>query len=208
MAKHCPICNRSSDEARFFGEFCEYCSRKMMLKSIKPALDITECKRCGRIRLGNGFVEKDAASIAELARKHFKNYSVKILGFSDSTAKAALGRSDGLSAETDVKIESTFTTCPRCGRIAAGYYEGVIQFRGKPERIEKSIERLSSYLDRNDSFITRIENTDTGKDVYVGSKTLAEGFLKRMHMDYKISYTLHGMKDGKKLYRNTYSVRI
>ncbi len=208
LAKHCPICNRSSDEARFFGEFCEYCSRKMMLKSIRPELSITECKRFRKARMGADFVEKNAKSIAEFAGRRFKDYRIKLLEFNGSAARLVLSRQNSPSVEVDVKIESTLTTCPRCGRISAGYYEGVIQFRGKPERIEKDIERLSSYLERKGSFIARTEGAANSLDVYVGSKALAESFLKRMHMKYKTSYTLHGMKDGKKLYRHTYSVSV
>lgn len=208
VPKHCPICGRSSDDVRFFGEFCESCSAKAMLKSVKPEMEITECRRCGRIRIGNGFVEKDRKSLGELLRKNFAGYVVKLLSFNGSSARIALAERVGPLAEIDVKISSEFTTCPTCGRKLAGYYEGVIQFRGRPEKIEKIFERLASHLERNGSFIARVEDSNGGKDVFVGSKTMAASFLKRMHIKYKASYTLYGTKNGKKLYRHTFSVSL
>lgn len=208
MPKHCPVCGKSSADIKFFGEFCEECSARALLKSINPELEITECRRCGRIGLGDKFVEKDRKSIEDILERNFKNHAVKLLSLNGSTARVALAERNGPYAETDVKINSRLTTCPACIRRSSGYYEGVIQFRGKPERIEKITEKLSSYLERRDSFIAKMVGTDKGKDVYVSSKSLAAAFLKRMHLEYKISYTLHGVKNGRKLYRHTFSVSL
>ncbi len=209
LAKHCPICNRSSDEVRFFGEFCEDCARKLMLESItNPEIEVTQCKRCHRIKVGTEFVEESKLSLDEIAKKSFKGYDVKVMSYNSNSAEIMLVREDGLNAEISSRIKRKFTLCPTCGRKAAGYYEGIVQLRGMPEKINQVISMLSHYLERGDSFIAKIEEEGSGKDVYVESKTLAEAFLKKMHLKYKVSYTLYGMKNGKKLYRHTYSVNV
>ena len=50
---------------------------------------------------------------------------------------------------------------------------------------------------------------DNGYDVYVSNKLLANAFIAERNIVAKTSYTLSGLnKSGKKVYKNTYAIRL
>jgi NMD protein affecting ribosome stability and mRNA decay len=49
---------------------------------------------------------------------------------------------------------------------------------------------------------------DNGLDVYLSSKSLATLFIMKQRLKPETSYTLAGVKQGKRVYKNTYALRF
>jgi nonsense-mediated mRNA decay protein 3 len=114
-------------------------------------------------------------------------------------------------------------TCDRCGRISGGYYEGVVQVRATDRKIngyEREVaasianqaeEALQEAGDRL-SFVSSIDESRDGVDIVVGSQHLGQTISQMITGALGGRYTTHpklvGEKDGKALYRVTYSIRL
>jgi NMD protein affecting ribosome stability and mRNA decay len=99
-------------------------------------------------------------------------------------------------------------TCQRCYRISSGYYEAIAQLRGDKQRIENLIAKITKYVQRRGGFIAKIESVENGKDVYLSDKLMTNTFFKDYDLKPARSFRLYGMKKGRKLYRNTYSIQF
>lgn len=210
MARHCPTCNRTSDEARFFGDFCEFCTIEKMGRKIPTDIEITICKRCGRLRNGKEFYESDEALLQDILQKGFKQWDLRLLSSTERAAIVDLSKPDdnidGIRQEIELRYKKQL--CPKCNRRAASYYEGIIQLRGDPERIQKMLKKLENVFEANDEFFSKVEEVGTGIDVFISSKKLASAFCAERGLKPTMSYELYGLKHGKKLYRNTYALHL
>ncbi|MDR2855237.1 MAG: 60S ribosomal export protein NMD3 [Methanomicrobiales archaeon] len=131
----------------------------------------------------------------------------------------------GVSCETTVKVEIIWRTeaCTRCARQFGNYYEGVVQLRAdgrkatpaEQEEARKiaivTEQTLNEEGDRL-SFIANMEDTREGLDITIGSKAIGEqisrDIVKKMGGRYSFHPTLIGEKEGKRIFRVTYSVRL
>ncbi|MGI0141538.1 MAG: NMD3-related protein [Candidatus Micrarchaeales archaeon] len=210
MVRHCPTCNRSSDEVQFFGEFCEFCTIDRLGKKLPEEIKITVCKRCGRIKVNNDFVDKDDAAVEVVLQKAFRDFDLKLISALPEEAIVKLDKHDqdisGIRRQVALKYQKVM--CPKCNRQSAGYYEGIIQLRGNPEKAARMLHRLEKYYFERDEFISRMEKVNNGVDLYVSSKKLATAFIAERGLKAVMSYELYGLKHGKKLYRNTYSLHF
>ena len=209
MPKHCPICGASSDNTKFYGQFCESCTIERIKKDMPKSVEISICKRCGRIKSEGHYVEPSLEAIAKNIEKQFssRGYIVEIEGGGDVYADVRLVSKSPEQPDMAlrVSIEYSKTLCPVCQRRAAGYYEAIYQLRGSEEKMQRFIKRLDRVFS-GDEFISRIEKVDNGYDVYLSSKSLASAFLAENRIKAVASYSLHGMRNGKRVYRNTYSI--
>jgi NMD protein affecting ribosome stability and mRNA decay len=211
MPRFCPTCGNSSDKVRFLGNFCESCAKAKLLSALPKSVDITICKRCGRIKAGKSFAEPSGRNLEVAIRPQFGRCKVHLIDYDD--ASAMLDVSDDtmhgtLSVETKVEIVQKKALCDVCYKKACNYYEAVIQLRGNGHKISKFIERITRFFDLNNEFVTRIERESSGGyDVYLSSKRLAQAYLSRSGLHSTNSYTLAGVKNGKRIYKNTYAVR-
>ncbi|HOW04870.1 60S ribosomal export protein NMD3 [Methanospirillum hungatei] len=122
-----------------------------------------------------------------------------------------------------VEILWQFDSCDRCSRYHGNYWQGVVQLRADgrkatPEEQERAKriayqaeEELQLQGDRL-SFVTRMEEGREGLDIIVGTQTLGEkisrDITRRMGGKFSLHPTLVGEKEGKKLFRITYAVRL
>ena len=128
------------------------------------------------------------------------------------------------SADVMVPVKISRGTCDRCGRIAGGYYAGIVQVRADDRELtaEERAEALSiaeSYVaaregkgDR-EAFITEVKETDDGPDVKLSSNRLAENVATRItdqlggsFDSYPTLVTEDG--DGNEVHRVTFAVRL
>ena len=128
------------------------------------------------------------------------------------------------TAEVTVPVKISRGTCDRCGRIAGGYYAGIVQVRADDRRItaEERAEALSiaeSYVadqeadgDR-EAFITEVNETDDGPNIKLSSNRLAQNVATRItdalggsFESYPTLVTEDG--DGNEVYRVTFAVRL
>ena len=56
--------------------------------------------------------------------------------------------------------------------------------------------------------MSKYKELDEGIDIYVGSKKEASAALSILKRRPTISDTLYGVKDGRRVYRRTYCVRV
>ena len=113
--------------------------------------------------------------------------------------------------------------CDRCNRISGSYYEGVVQVRAEgrvpgtyetetaaliAQQVEDNLQAGGERL----SFISDITPGRDGLDVTVGSQHIGALISQRIVSELGGRYTTHpklvGEKNGRQLYRITYSVRL
>jgi nonsense-mediated mRNA decay protein 3 len=130
----------------------------------------------------------------------------------------------GVPVEEEARVEIVWRgeTCDRCSRISGGYFEGVVQVRaaGRPltpreqevaARIACEVEERLQEGGSRLSFISRMTDEE-GLDIVVGESTMGEEIAREISGALGGRYTVHpklaGEKDGKRLYRITYSLRL
>ncbi|MCL5239086.1 MAG: 60S ribosomal export protein NMD3 [Candidatus Marsarchaeota archaeon] len=208
--KHCPICNRSSDEARFFGEFCEFCAGKKLRERLSSNAEISLCRDCGRIKVAGVFVPNTEANVQRQLSILFKPYLIRLVHHSNGIARVQVTdeKREGMTIEHNVHVKMLKLLCDDDAKKRAGYYEAVVQLRGEEGKVSRMAAALERYLEKNDAFITKSEVKEHGVDLYASNKKTAFAFISSRHLKFKGSYELHGEKRGKRLYRNTYFITL
>jgi nonsense-mediated mRNA decay protein 3 len=115
------------------------------------------------------------------------------------------------------------TVCPICSKKAGGYFEAILQLRSDKKDIDKkeknevitTISKLIQeqiYKDEKEVFLSKVKDTQGGVDFYISKKEVARNIAKKLHERFggtvKASPKLVGMKEGKRVYRMTYLVRL
>ncbi len=113
--------------------------------------------------------------------------------------------------------------CDRCSRISGSYHEGVVQVRAsgrKPApgevaaaaRVAREIADSLQASGERLAFIAEMDETDDGLDITVGSQRLGREIVDAVTRSLGGRYTTHpklvGEKDGRRLFRITYSIRL
>ena len=210
MPRFCPTCGNSSDKEKFYGNFCMSCARGMLKERLPKAAEIRVCKRCGSIKVAGRYMPDSARSIEGAIKPFFGRMGLKVLRYKGGSADIEVSEASehgNLSVEYEIEIDQKRSLCDTCYKKACSYYEAVIQLRGNNYKIARFIERVTRFLDINNGFVTKVERNDNGSDVYVSSKKLASAFISRMRIHPTASYTLAGVKKGKRIYKNTYAIR-
>jgi len=214
VRKICPRCGADSSKKRFVGVFCEECYAERANISIPRRITVESCKRCGRIRMGNDWVPPTRQNLERVLKRWVKGEyeSVRFIipesGEGEGTAVFLIRAGDGF-----VEVVRRFVLlrhpaiCEEDMRAASGYYEAVIQVRCSDRaRSAQLAERIKNEISRK-SFIARFEESKHGFDIYVGSNKAAASAIEKLGLKAERSATLHGVKDGQRIYRITYCVR-
>jgi len=131
----------------------------------------------------------------------------------------------------DIPVEGTCSVelvwhkeqCDRCNRISGSYYEGIVQVRaegrlpstfelqmsaGIAQQVEDSLQAGGERL----SFIADMNENREGLDITVGSQhigmLISQGITAQLGGRVTTHPKLVGEKNGRQLYRITYSVRL
>ena len=138
------------------------------------------------------------------------------------TITARLGDAP-LQCTGTLEIQWRGEQCDRCSKIAGGYYEGVVQVRAdrrllsmheKETAAEIACETERRLLEGGErlSFVSRIDELKEGLDIVVGTQHLGQEIASRITSVFGGKYTTHpklvGEKNGRPLYRITYSLRL
>jgi nonsense-mediated mRNA decay protein 3 len=130
----------------------------------------------------------------------------------------------GVPVEDEAEMELVWRgeTCDRCSRISGGYFEGVVQVRAAGRalspreqevatRIACEVEERLQEGGARLSFISRMTGEE-GLDIVVGESSMGERIAQEITGALGGRYTIHpklaGEKDGRRLYRITYSIRL
>lgn len=225
--KFCPSCGREPEE--LFNGLCRRCfAGKAKLLEVPDKIEIAYCP-CGRINAGKrwGHYKTVGAAVKEAVLSRSRALSGAKLS-AEFRAPRALEKariSVTVRAEADIRGKTvseskevfaflTQKPCEACAKRRAGYYEAIIQVRGnrKAELLACLRSELESlFPDDESAYISKIEESKGGFDVYVGGKApsrkAAEKAKKIYNADTKKSYKIIGRKGGKSLSRETILLR-
>lgn len=107
-------------------------------------------------------------------------------------------------------------TCERCSRITGGYYAGIVQIRADdriPSDEELTMAEEIAYSGLGDAdFISKETKLKEGLDIYVSSmecgRRISRQIVKKLGGGFSESRKLYGKKDGRNVYRVSFSVRL
>ncbi len=231
MTRVCPRCGVTDKEKPFIGEFCIDCYLHDHPDIIRfKKMEIPVCVHCGRIRMSGKWVEPSEQVLSDYIVTHMKtemdNVSLEIEGLDVTQSEIHVvirvcGHIEGnkLCLKRELEIPLKKTQCPVCSRIHGEYWEAKIQIRGPRDKQEialSDIKSLIGSISKKDvrAKIFRIKYRKEGVDVFLGSKKIAKDLVKRLrskfHAEIKRTRKLTGedVYKGKRIYKETYSVRL
>ena len=211
MPKSCPTCGNSEPKVKFFGNFCENCAKDKFLAKLPKVVQLQVCKRCGKIKANGSFVPPTGSNIELAIKPQIGRYSIHLIDFTDSSARLDVSEETAngkLAVELDVAMEQKKALCDMCYKKACNYYEAVMQLRGNNYKIARFIERVTRFFDVNNEFVGEVDYNSDGADVYLSNKRLAQAYISKNKLHSTNSYTLSGVKNGKRIYKNTYAIRL
>ncbi|MBU4300898.1 60S ribosomal export protein NMD3 [archaeon] len=228
LTRFCPSCGTITDE--LFEGFCRKCFlENVELIQAAKRIQFCICYDCGRARLNKFW--QSFGSKNELVRNMVTRHSRALRGaeldirYDDFTIKGKTEVPVTLTAEYESNSKKITKSkemllvilpeiCPDCSRLRGGYYEGIMQLRGKnQEKMQAHIEKAFSKFDKSESnaFISKIERLSEGIDIYIGSRTaglkVSSEIRKIYNVDCTITNKIHGMRQGKEIRRTTILLR-
>jgi nonsense-mediated mRNA decay protein 3 len=176
-------------------------------------------------------IAREVAAGAVRFQPEVKRPEVAIVSMNDissnrSVASLAIrGTIYGEPVEAGCTVEIVWhkEQCNRCSRISGSYYEGVIQVRAQGRQptglelqravqisceVENSMQEAGERL----SYISDVNETREGLDIVVGSQHIGQQISQTIVQQLGGRFTTHpklvGEKDGRQIFRITYSVRL
>jgi NMD protein affecting ribosome stability and mRNA decay len=204
---------------QFLGELCEECVTKKLTERIAlpDVLKIRLCRVCGKLVM-NTIGESENLNRGSLERfihseykAKLRDYKIRVMRFGGGSAHLELvGEYDGypVRMEKDIELKESTPMCRHCSLKAGGYYEALIQLRGDPKRVGHMADNITAFAERYSAFVSKREEMKFGIDLYVSNKEVAGAYFSTRKLKPTKSYTLYGMRSGKKVYRNIYSLRL
>lgn len=200
QARICATCGARFTRGRWIDE---YDSETVVLKTIEDALSIHEAAE-----------DIEVCINPRQLTPHMYRAEVKI---------AARIQGEPVTSELSTEIRVIRESCERCSRVSGGYFEGIIQIRAT-ERIpteneldtcmrivDMTIDRMRAKGDRL-AFITDTIRSKEGLDLYIGSinsgRHICKAITEEIGGTFSESPSLFGQKDGKEIYRITFSMRL
>jgi nonsense-mediated mRNA decay protein 3 len=204
-------------------------------------IEVLVCSGCGAVQRGNRWVDVGARDYTDVAVDEVSEalavhvdarnvtWAVDPEQVDENTIRmhcqfTGVVRETPLEESVVVPVKISRGTCDRCGRIAGGYYNAIVQVRADgrtptPEERNRAVEIAEAYIadresagDRN-AFITEIEEVDDGVDVRISTTQMGQGAATRIVRElggsvesYPTLVTEDG--DGNEVYRVTYAVRL
>ncbi len=227
-AKFCPRCGKKTDE--LFDSLCKDCFKQgiLLIEADKLELSLSVCKNCGGYFKGN-----ERTSIEEVVEDSVKREIRKKYGYGCEVEIKGL-RKEGerrasvfLVAKAEVKgveiaergeiaVILKREMCERCSRIAGGYYAGIVQIRAEgriPTDDELVMAEKIAYSSLGESdFVSKEMMLKEGLDIYVSSmecgRRISRAIVKKLGGAFSESQKLYGRKDGRNIYRVSFSVRL
>ncbi|AGK61653.1 NMD protein affecting ribosome stability and mRNA decay [Archaeoglobus sulfaticallidus PM70-1] len=224
--RKCALCGKETEY-----EICPECYiERNEIYDIEPYLQIKTCPKCGRF-----FVEKWTDVDLSRALHHsalrsfrydpeFKIDSFEISEIGENRCVLHIeGSFRGLRIERDHYLEfrQKREVCDRCSRYYGGYFEAIIQLRAENRELEKDevelakkliLKEIEKEVDNPGAFVSKIEELEEGIDFYIGSRNIARKAVRRMENEIggviTESQKIAGRKDGRDIFRTTYSIRL
>jgi len=216
MPSFCYICGKPVKQ----DGLCElHFAKKNPLMKFPSKLYVEVCGKCGSAKLSNRWVpfdlEKFLIGSAEVNGRvdkiEWKNKS----GTLEITAKGVKPSSDEQTIENYfVSLTMNKCTCAVCGMISGGYYQAILQIRGKnlQEALDLVRAELAKLSEKDRMAFAREKKVTGGYDLKVGSRAVTKKLASLLKKKYKAKITTSYQQitqiEGKEINRSTYSVRI
>jgi nonsense-mediated mRNA decay protein 3 len=227
--KFCPQCGKTTDE--LFESVCKDCFTAgiVLIDPEQMGVTLSVCKNCGCYFRGKERTSIEDAVVnsvwKELKRRYGGGVEIEWLkreietdGDRASITLTVRTAIKGVEIEETGEIEVNFKhgICERCNRIAGGYYAGIVQIRADdrfPTDDELAIAEKVAYSVLEDpDFISKECELKEGLDIYVSSmecgRRISRGIVEQLGGSFSESSKLYGRKDGRNIYRVSFSVRL
>lgn len=202
----CPKCGKTSGQIQFIGPFCVNCSPVRI--ECPREFSIEVCSKCGKMRLARDWVPINENLLNKLFARKCRGDFFKVDFDPSGTATFFIEKEGNIfQVKKHFRFIQNKAICPECSKKSSGYFEAIIQLRGRPERIAKYEKLLKSGLSKT-TFISKTEDLKEGKDLYVGSTKAALSLFHELGLRTLITRKLSGQKQGKRLYRTTFLLRL
>jgi len=237
-SKFCPKCGKKTDELFDSLCRACFTKGVKLIDTEKLAIPIrvNVCEICGGYFKGKG-AGKERTSIEEVVtdaiRKdirerygHECNVRVEVLGGNElkdtenrvivSLRVKAEIKGVEIEERGEIAVNLKRGTCERCSRITGGYYAGIVQIRADdriPADEELTMAEEIAYSGLGDAdFISKETKLKEGLDIYVSSmecgRRISRQIVKKLGGGFSESRKLYGRKDGRNVYRVSFSVRL
>ncbi len=229
--RRCPICGRPVESL----DMCPKCyTERREIFWVENIVELVRCPRCGFFKIGGRWrnvtfedaltdhiiksmrvipeLEVKSVGVIPLSKGEVGKFSVRLEG-------ALEGESVTSERIVDVRVRSE--VCKRCSREAGGYYEAIVQIRAEGREISKEeLEIVGNIISRilekerenQKAFISKIVERREGIDYYFGDRNIGRKVSRIIaeELGGKIteSKKIHTRRDGRDVYRFTYSVRL
>ncbi|WP_129114199.1 60S ribosomal export protein NMD3 [Halegenticoccus tardaugens] len=204
-------------------------------------VEVLVCSGCGAVHRGNRWVDVGARdytdvaveSVSEALGVHVRaedvSWAVEPEQVDENTIRmhchfSGVVRGTPLEETAVVPVKISRGTCQRCGRIAGGYYAGIVQVRADErtptlDERRRAIEIAEGLVaDREaagdrDAFVTEAKETTDGADIKLSTnqlgRTVANRIVRELGGDVDTHPTLVTEDgDGNEVYRVTYVARL
>ena len=237
-SKFCPKCGKKTDELfDSLCRACFTKGIKLIdAEKLAIPIRVNVCEICGGYFKGKG-AGKERTSIEEVVtdaiRKEIRERyghecKVRVEGLVRNELKDAENRVivslrvkaeiKGVEIEErgEIAVSLKKETCERCSRITGGYYAGIVQIRADdriPADEELTMAEEIAYSGLGDAdFISKETKLKEGLDIYVSSmecgRRVSRQIVKKLGGGFSESRKLYGRKDGRNVYRVSFSVRL
>jgi nonsense-mediated mRNA decay protein 3 len=209
------FCVECGKEGKTYDGLCLDCYLKKELIKIPDEIKITFCRGCDAYKIKDkwlrGNFEED---IKEYIRKNIEtNISFEIDMEDNVVICKGFFEGREILKEKEIKIKIKESLCNQCSLFRGGYYEAILQIRGADEEKGKIIDEfIKSNVGIEKSFISKKVKVRGGIDYYIGSKKVASHIAKELKKEFDaehiFSSSLFGLKNGRKVYRDTHLIRL
>lgn len=183
-----------------------------MREKLPDSVTVLQCRFCQRLRVRNEYIFFSDSSLAEAVKKELhSDCAVKVKSFDKGTASLKFNCGvdhASIKFEKEMRVKINYKTCQQCYRMSSGYYEALIQLRGEREKIDRIVKNLTYFINKNGAFVSKLEEMDSGYDIYVSDKLLTNQFFSLHRLKPKKSFKLYGLRRGNRVYRNIYALRV
>ena len=200
----CPKCGKKSEDIEFIDAFCINCYPVNI--TVPRKIGIEQCKRCGKIRLSGEWQNFSEKRISDYVISRCKG-DFDSAEYLPDEGKVRFTIKGKKQVKRSIEIEFKQVICANCSRMSGGYFQGVIQLRGDPKKVEKYARIFNEKLGKR-TFITKEEDKHGGVDIYVGNSKAVVELLTEMKIKSLMTRKLSGVEEGKRVYRVTFLLRF
>ncbi|OYT35050.1 MAG: hypothetical protein B6U87_00995 [Candidatus Aenigmarchaeota archaeon ex4484_52] len=226
MKKFCPKCGKITKT--FYCSLCETCySKKFKTNIHKICKNVFVCN-CGNLTHGqlikknislNKFIdfsiEKELKKIFKKKYNDYKYVYIQAEQKKEEINKCILVKQNKITiAKYNFRFLIKNKMCRTCLISKSGYYEAILQLRGSEKftkDISSIIEKTTDSSNLENSFIKIKKQNKNLANIEIGTKKLFGKIKKQILLRYKplikMSYSLHKIDDGKKIYKTTILIK-